>query len=510
VDEQKEAAEKAYEALEQKGSMEEEFPNLEGKIPLSRIATVEKIREVVDNKVCWVITNGCEVLDRGEWHDSEFPFVAVLGKDEVVDGKREITGIIKHAKDSQKLANYMITNAVKKIDASNKTPWIIPEEAVPAASPARRDWETSHLVPKAALYYRSRDDLGNQIMPPQRGDSVEPAIQAILQAYQTLTNGIKQTVGIYEAGIGETVGERQSGNAIKTLAERGEINNFHFSDNLVMAIKRLGWLILRLIPKVYDTPRTVRIIGLDDEEDLIKVNEIFHENGQQKMHDLTAGGEYDVVIDTGPTFATKKAQESESMIGFLTAVPQLGPVLADLVAKNMDWDASGTVADRVMEWQVKNGLVSPPNGAMADLPPQAKAIIAQLQGQLQQVNQHVQQLNGAYQQEKYKNDTQAVAHASKERQQTIKAMSDLQLKKMDLAQEMLKDHNRTKVALIKSQLDHITNTQRVHLDALKLFDKESGQNDSELYNTLQQMVNSNGADPSAAGGVAPPGPSQVV
>ncbi|MGH7744408.1 MAG: portal protein, partial [Candidatus Dormibacteria bacterium] len=479
---------------------QEPFPELL-EAPTARPANISRIRQVVSNTICWIETNGMEILSRGEWNDSEFPYVAVIGKDQVVDGKRDIHGIVRYAKDSQKMYNFVTSQTIARIDAASKSPWIAALESIP--EPQRKSWENAHRAPKAVLFYQARDSEGQPLPPPQRGDAAEPAIQAYLAAAQKCETDMKSTLGMFEATMGEAIGDRQSGIAIQTLAEKGDKANFHVSDNFTMSMKRLGYLITRLIPKIYDTARTVRIIGLDDEQELVKINQVFSANGESKQYNLADNGEYDCVVDTGPTYATKKAQESESIIEFVAANPQLGPVVADLVANLMDWDVGGKVAARILAWQAAQMPYLHAGDKMPDLPPQAKAAMNTMQQQLVQANQHIQTLNGAYQQEKFRNDTQAVAHASKERIEQVKSITALQLKKMDLLGQMLEDHNKTHVAQIKLQLEHITRTQKVHLEGLKAIDQAAGQNDQELYQNLLQEIDQVTPQGSLTGSVAP-------
>jgi Phage P22-like portal protein len=481
------AAMASADAKEAPGSPEDTFPITEAYIPPQRLATVVRLREETQNTVCWVLTNGVEILERGEWNDSEFPFVAVVGKDEVVDGKRVISGIVRQAKDSQKMLNYFISNAVRKVGASNKAPWIAALKSIPETE--RQKWDTSNVEDWAILYYNDWDPATNRpIAPPQRGDAIEPAIQMLMQGAQMFDGMIKKTVGIYEAGLGEAMGDRQSGIAIDTLAQKGEQTNFHFSDNLVMSMKRLGCLVLRLIPKVYDTPRAVRIINPDDSAELVKINQSFGQNGEQKYIDMTTDENYDVVVDTGPTFATKKAEQSESLLKFLAINPQLAPLLMDLVAKGMDWDISGAVAERIEALQAQQMPWLHQLDNMDDVPPQAKSMIGQLVTQLQQANQHIQALNQGYQLEKAKNDTNAVAHASKERIEQLKAITKLSTERMKLAGQMQQSQDRLVLERTKAEIQHVQHMQQLHLDALMHADKIAGQADPELYATLRAMI----------------------
>lgn len=476
------------------GTAEDEYPITESYIPPQRLATVVRLREEVSNTVSWIVTNGVEILERGEWNDSEFPHVGVVGKDEVIDGKRTISGIIRQAKDSQKQLNFYLSQAARRVGASNRAPWISPIKAIPETQ--KQAWATSNVDDPAILFYDDWDTSQNRPRAaPTRGDAVEPAIQMFLQAAGVFEGMIKKTVGLYEANLGQGLGERQSGDAIDSLAQRGEQNNFHFSDNLVLSMKRLGCLILRLMPKVYDTPRAVRIINPDNSAEVVKINQTFGQNGEQKIYDMTSNENYDVVVDTGPSYATAKAQQTDSLLKFLAINPQLAPVLMDLVAKGMDWDVAGAVADRIVALQAQQMPWLHQMDGMDNVPPAAKAAIGQLQAQLQQSNQHVQTLNSAYQQEKTKNDTQVVAHASKERIEQLKAITKLSAERMKLAGQLQQSQDRLTLERTKAEIDHIQHMQQLHLNAIMHSDKMIGQDDPGLYATIRQMI----------AGQAPPG-----
>jgi hypothetical protein len=230
-------------------------------------------------------------------------------------------------------------------------------------------------------------------------------------------------------------------------------------------MKRLGCLILRLIPKIYDTARTVRIVGLDDEEDLVKINQLFTENGHDKKYDIKNCGGYDVVIDTGPTFASKKAEQSESMLKFAAVEPQLMPVIADLLAGNMDWDSAGTFKDRIQQWQTQSMPWLHAAQGQPQMDPKTRVMFQQLQQQLTVANQHVGTLTQAYQQEKTKNDTHQIAHNSKIQAIYVKEMFALQKQKISLIAERQNTQDKLVLAKTKVELDHI-DTRFGHLMSL--------------------------------------------
>jgi hypothetical protein len=232
-----------------------------------------------------------------------------------------------------------------------------------------------------------------------------------------------------------------------------------------------------LIPKVYDTARTVRMLGLDDEPSLVQINQMFSKNGANKQYNIKDAFNYDVVIDTGPTFATKKAEQAESMLKFAAVEPQLMPVIADLLVSNMDWDTTGALKDRIQLYQSQTmpWLHPAANNAMANLPPQARVMFQQLQqqnSQLQAAGQHVQQLYAA---EKMKNDTNLIAHQAKTQQLYMKEMFALQKQRNALIAEMQQTKDKLVLEHVKVQLNHI-DTRFGHI--MSLMDAQQQVNDT--------------------------------
>ena len=101
-----------------------------------------------------------------------------------------------------------------------------------------------------------------------------------------------------------------------------------------------------LIPKIYDTRRVARIIGVDGETDHaeidpsqdVPVKKIVDEQGNTIKKIYNPGvGKYDVCVTTGPSYMTKRQESLESMSQLLQGNPELWAVAGDLFIKNMDW-----------------------------------------------------------------------------------------------------------------------------------------------------------------------------
>jgi hypothetical protein len=220
---------------------------------------------------------------------------------------------------------------------------------------------------------------------------------------------IKSVVCIYDASLGQKSNET-SGIAIQARQRESDTATFTYIDNLSRAIRLLGKILIDLIPRIYDSERIVRVLGVDGSEKLTPVNRRI---GDIVLHDLTVG-KYDVTVSVGPSYATQRIEAANSMIQFMQAYPQGAPFIADLLAGSMDWPKSEEVAERL-------NMLLPPQVRAAGNP----EAMAQLQ---QQQAMQAQQPNPQVQAEQIQSQARVAAA-----QATIKkAELDLQGKEMEL------------------------------------------------------------------------------
>jgi hypothetical protein len=196
---------------------------------------------------------------------------------------------------------------------------------------------------------------------------------------------LKATTGIYDASLGKQSNET-SGIAIQRRNVQAQTSNFHFTDNLSTSIRFEGKILVDLIPKIYDAPRTARIIGEDGNQKLVKVNAPFTdpETGKTLLYRLDVG-KYDVTVDVGPSYASKRQEAAASMLELSKAYPQIMQIAGDLLAKNMDWPGATEIAERLKKTVPPNLLGESDNKGPQQIPPE-------LQAQMQQRDQLIEQL----------------------------------------------------------------------------------------------------------------------
>ena len=355
-------------------------------------------RDTTGYKVIHRIITCSEVLEETEWAGRYIPIIPVYGDEVFVNGKRHLLSLIRFAKDAQRQYNYWRTTSPELVALSPKAPFIGPKGSFDSDA---EKWATANVRSHAYIEYDGP-------VPPQRQGFSGPPAGAIQEAMNA-SDDMKSIMGIYDASLGARSNET-SGKAILARQREGDVGTFNFIDNLSRALRYAGRVIIDLIPSVYNQERVIRVIGEDQSNKAVKINAEYDDNGVIKLHDLTTG-KYDVTVETGPSFSTKREESANQMMELLRTFPAAAPVIGDLVAKNLDWPGADQIAERMK-------IMLPPQiqkmESQKGIPPEAQAVIASMDGQIQQMQQQMQQGLQMFQQIKGENDRLKIEMANKQ------------------------------------------------------------------------------------------------
>lgn len=337
------------------------------------------VRDTLIPVVKWCKTNGIEVLEETDWPGRWIPIIPVLGEEQILDGKRTLSGIVRNAKDPQRMYNYWATAETETIALAPKAPWIAAEGQLEGHEAA---WKNSNTANQAVLTYKPTSVNGQPLPPPTR-NVFEPPVQAISQARMLASDDLKASTSIYDASLGNRSNE-SSGVAIQRRSAQSATANFHFIDNLAKSIRHAGRIIVDLIPHIYDTERAVRILGEDGAEEIVKINAEFERNGE-RAHYQFGVGKYDVTVSTGPSYETKRQEAVQAMLEFTRAMPQHAGIISDLLVKNMDWPGASEISERLRK-TLPPGIAE---SGKKQIPPEAQAQIEQMGMMIEQITQEL-------------------------------------------------------------------------------------------------------------------------
>jgi hypothetical protein len=289
-------------------------------------------------------------------------------------------------------------------------------------------------------------------------------------------DNLKQTTGIYDASLGAK-GNETSGRAIIARQKEGDTANYHFTDNLGKAMTHIGRILLDLIPTIYDTPRTIRILGPDMADEVIQINSQ-NVNKDGKLYDLTVG-KYEVIVDIGPSYETKRVETAQNLINVVQALPQVGQAVGDMLLRLLDFPESDEAADRIKRLiqTTMPGIIQDEEGPGGEMS----------QGDIQQVIQDMQKLMGAHQVTMQENQQMMMIIKQLQAQlkdkeadrqhdmdkTVIKASTEIQRAKMGLAEQQMEHQVNTQVDMHKHQTNLGLELKKIHSSKITGAPRES-------------------------------------
>lgn len=403
-------------------------------------------------KVCrYLMTAGTILEGPTEWPGMHIPIVPVLGEEVRIGRETYRHGVVRYARDPQRMVNYYASAEAEVIALQPKAPYVATLKQV---QNHMDQWETANTQNHSVLIFDADPQAPGapqRVAPPQ-------ASQAIQLGKGNALEDMKRVIGIYDAGLGAKSNET-SGVAINARDRQSDTGTFVYIDNFNMAIQRTGQILLDLIPHIYDTERRIRIIGADGSENLVDINKPKIQGGQESIqHDVTVGA-YDVTLDTGPSYATRRQEAQDGMKAFLQAFPEAAPVIGDLYAKGQDWQYASEISERlqaVLPPQIKQMIEKDKLAENPEAEPNPEQAAAQ---EAQQKQMQAQQMMEAAGMEKIKLEVQeAQAKAETAAQNARKAKADADKAEFD-AQAAKENIGKVKADVANTHMENLRTIQ---------------------------------------------------
>ena len=348
-----------------------------------RPAAIKEQRDIPQKCLYWSKFNGVEYIEAPRKEPGDrIPVFPVWGNVQNVDGKVRHISMIHKSKDAQLLYDYAQTAFAERVGQTPEASWVAAEGQI---DPYSKEWDGSEQV--AARTYKPATLDGQLLPPPQRSSPVDiPA--GFAQTMQQAEHGVQTSLGMYSASIGRR-GNATSGVQEQEQARKGDVSSFHYHDNLARAIRSAGRYLVSAAPKVLDTKRVVRILGLDGKAENVQLDPSLESasvtQGAKSIFNIGVGT-YDVAVDVGPSYQTSRQASAAGMLALAQADPTMWQTHGDLIAESQDWPDAQRFAQR-------SKLLLPPQIAQAEQSgesPEVQQVKVQAQQAMQERDQMLQ------------------------------------------------------------------------------------------------------------------------
>ncbi len=348
-----------------------------GDIIKKLIPEIKGERMSKDYKIRQYVLTQNQIIEYTQWPSKYLPIIFVDGDSNFINGQQYTRSFIHEAKDAQKFINYVGSEVAAEIKNRRREQWIGTADNILGEEQMWRNPELQSGI----LIAKPDPKTGGM---PQKIPPWELS-QSLLAQYQRGCQDIREILGFSETE--QLQGRDMSGKARRERKLEGSMSAYVYFDNLNQAIEQGGRVVLDLLPVIVgEDERHMVVSKADGRTDNVTLNKIIgqDEDGQQIRDNMLEKGDYDVEIDTGPSFAVQKDMALEFFQQTLQANPQTFPLIADLWAKNLDIQFMPQIAERFKTMVPPEILAKEEGKQLPPKPPSPQEQMAQAQLQQQQ------------------------------------------------------------------------------------------------------------------------------
>lgn len=338
---------------------------------------------------------GAEVLegnaDKSAGQDTVWPYIPIVmmyGDSLTVDGKRNLRGIVRAARDLMRAYNYEVSELLYELALSPKS------KVLMAAGQQEGHEEMWKQAPGKAMPYllyeptvTTVDGRVVQVEAPKVAHFTDSAkIQALVIAINQLKTDLRSVTGWYDATDPNRKNTDQSGRAILARKESQAEGAVNYKDNFGQALLYEGLLLLGAIPKVFGRPgRILRMLGDEEDkpaEEMTVGQPMQKEDGSQGIFAWGAG-RYDCTVSIGASYTTSRQEAADVGLEMMKALPpQMSAAMAPLVIRNMDTPGAREIAER-LDRTLPPEITQEKDAKQPPIPPQ-------IQQQMQEMQQMIE------------------------------------------------------------------------------------------------------------------------
>lgn len=324
-----------------------------------------------------------QIIDFTEFPSKYLPIIFMDGDSCFIEGRQYTRSFIKEAKDAQRFVNYLGSEIAAEVKNRRREQWLGTPDNILGNE---QIWRNPEL--QIGILPAKPDPKTGQLpqkMPPW---DLSPAL---LQHFQRGSQDINEILGFSESEALQ--GRDISGKARRERKLEGSMSSYIYADNRNQAIEQGGRVILDLLPYVYsEENRPVNVTKQDGKTKTIFLNQRMPDGSVKNQ---ITPGDFDIEIDTGPSFAVQKEVALEMFQQTLQAAPQYFNLIADLWAKNLDVQYMPQIVERfktVVPPQIiaKEEGLPPPPPPPPD--PQQQMMQMEMQNQAQELQSRAQEL----------------------------------------------------------------------------------------------------------------------
>ncbi|MBJ8369056.1 portal protein [Citrobacter cronae] len=338
-------------------------------------------REVKKRRVYCGLLSGAEWLEEPKRIPGEhIPLIPVYGRRAFVDNQERIEGHAAKAMDAQRLENLMVSMiADNATQAGGDGIPIVDVDFIPG--PLADHWAQRNKKRPAFLPMVSQKDKQGAVVAQAQVSGYTPPTQmppALAGLLQYTGTAIQQITGASQL---ENMPSNVATDTVDSIFNRMDTQSYIYMDNMAKSMRRAGVVWLSMAREVYGSDTPMRIVNEDGTDDVALMNGavVDRQTGEQVALNDLSQGKYEVTVDVGQSFATRRDATVKSLLSMLALIPPGTPkhdLVSSMILDNMD----GEGIDDLKEYNRNQLLLS---GVIKPRTPEEQQMVAQAQAQQQ-------------------------------------------------------------------------------------------------------------------------------
>lgn len=334
-------------------------------------------RVVKKRRVYCGLMSGFEWLEEPQRIPGEYiPLIPFYGRRCFVDNMERIEGHAAMAMDAQRLENLMVSMVADNATQTGGDNIPIIDIGMIPGSLAKHWAERNTNRPAYLPMDSLRDKDGNTVAAAQvsgytPSTPLSPAVAALLQ-YTGAT--IQQITG--SAGI-DSIPSNIATDTVDSIFNRLDTQSFIYMDNMAKSMRWCGVVWLSMAREVYGSDKETRIMNEDGSDDMVLLNGsvLDRQTGQQiALNDLTVG-KYEVTVDVGQSFASRRDATVRQLTSILQSLPPQHPyysIIMSMIIDAMDGEGISDLKEYNREQLLLQGVSKPRTPEEEQMVEQAK------------------------------------------------------------------------------------------------------------------------------------------
>jgi len=296
---------------------------------------VKEEREVKRWQVTKYIVSGKEIIKSYPIAGPNIPVVPVYGERTTVEGEEYYEGIVRLAKDPQRLRNFQMSYLADIVSQSPRNkPIFFPEQIAGFKSMYEINGSDNNYP---YLLQNRKTEQGEDLpigpaaqMPDQ---NIPPALAANIQLSREAVEDVANPA------LPQNLSDPDlSGKAVMALQSRLDQQNYQYQHNLKFAKRRDAEIWAGMASEIIDTPRNVMIETPDGQTKQVQIMEtvIDSETGEAVVINDVSNLDFEVYAEIGQEYQTQKQQTREELIAIASGLDPADPLRKIVMMKSLE------------------------------------------------------------------------------------------------------------------------------------------------------------------------------